>query len=76
MDIERNVKQASRDIHNFLNNHRYVVDPDAVVQRVKVTKASRHDFLKYFSEWENLKVLVGTAWSWFALDVSQFDLFH
>ena len=70
MDIERNVKQASQDVDNFLTNGNIVVDPDAVVQRAQAPKASRRDFFNYFSKWENLKVLIGTAWSWFALDVS------
>jgi len=70
MDIERNVQQAASDVDNFLTNGTFVVDPDAVVQRVVAPKASRRDFSSYFSKWENLKVLIGTSWSWFALDVS------
>lgn len=70
MDIERNVQQATSDVENFLANGTFVVDPDAVVQRVVAPKASKRDFLVYFSKWENAKILIGTAWSWFALDVS------
>lgn len=69
MDIERNVQQAASDVENFLTSGTYVVDPDAVVQRAQAPKASRRDFAAYFSKWENLKVLIGTSWSWFALDV-------
>ena len=74
MDIERNVQQASQDIEHVIADGSYVVDPDAVVQRVQAPKASRRDFIKYFGRWENGKVLLGTCYSWFALDVSLF--FH
>jgi PHS family inorganic phosphate transporter-like MFS transporter len=74
MDIERNVKQAAQDIDNVLNTGTYVVDPDAVVQRVQAPKASRRDFAAHFSKWSNLKVLVGCAYSWFALDIAFYGL--
>ena len=70
MDIERNVQQASTDVEQFLTTGTFVVDPDAVTQRVVAPKASRRDFAAYFSKWENMKVLIGTSYSWFALDVS------
>jgi PHS family inorganic phosphate transporter-like MFS transporter len=70
MDVGRNVKQATEDIDNVLNTGKFVeVDPDAVIQRVRAPMASRGDFLAHFSKWENLKVLLGTSYSWFALDV-------
>jgi PHS family inorganic phosphate transporter-like MFS transporter len=69
MDIERNVRQAAQDIDNVLATGTFYVDPDAAVQRVQAPKASRRDFLKHFGKMENFKVLFGTAWSWFALDV-------
>lgn len=71
MDIERNIKQASSDVDALLSRTEpYTVDPDALIQRVQARQATRHDFSTYFSKWENLKVLIGTAYSWFALDVS------
>lgn len=75
MDIERNVDQAAQDIENVLTASKYVEDDDAVVtQRVKAPRASRADFVAYFSKWKNGKVLLGTAYSWFALDVSRIYL--
>lgn len=70
MDIERNVQQASQDVDNFLTSGTYYVDPDTTIERVQAPKASKRDFLAYFSKWENGKVLLGTSYSWFALDVS------
>ncbi|EJF64691.1 phosphate transporter [Dichomitus squalens] len=74
MDVERNVKQASQDVEQFLTTGSYYVDPDAVVERVQAPKASRRDFVAYFSKWENLKLLIGTSYSWFALDIAFYGL--
>ncbi|PCH42214.1 phosphate permease [Wolfiporia cocos MD-104 SS10] len=74
MDVERNVKQAAQDVDNFLTTGSYYVDPDAVVQRVQAPKATRADFLAYYSKWENLRLLLGCAWSWFALDIAFYGL--
>ncbi|KAH8118097.1 phosphate permease [Phellopilus nigrolimitatus] len=74
MDIERNVQQAASDVENFLTSGTFVVDPDAVVQRVVAPKATKNDFATYFGKWENMKVLIGTSWSWFALDIAFYGL--
>ncbi|KAF8591129.1 phosphate permease [Ramaria rubella] len=74
MDIERNVKQAAQDVDTFLTTGTFVVDPDAVVQRAAAPKASRRDFIAYFSKWENGKILLGTSYSWFALDIAFYGL--
>ena len=75
MDIERNVKQAVDDIDNFLKTGAYSYDPESVVVRVVSPKASPCDFLKLFSQWENQKLLLGCAYSWFAIDVSATPLY-
>ncbi|PIL29822.1 MFS general substrate transporter [Ganoderma sinense ZZ0214-1] len=74
MDVERNVKQATQDVENFLTTGSYYVDPDAVIERVQAPKASRRDFVAYFSQWQNLKLLIGTSYSWFALDIAFYGL--
>ncbi|KZT34193.1 phosphate transporter [Sistotremastrum suecicum HHB10207 ss-3] len=77
MDIERNVKQAARDADIFLNSRTtgvFWVDPEAVVQRVEAPRHTRRDFLNYFSKWKNGMILLGTAWSWFALDTAFYGL--
>ena len=52
------------------------VDSDEIVQRAVVTRASRRDFMQYFSQRENFKMLFACAWSWFALDVSNSTKVH
>ncbi|KAI0783637.1 inorganic phosphate transporter [Abortiporus biennis] len=74
MDIERNVQQATQDVDNFLNSGTYFVDPDAKIERVSAPKASWADFTSYYGRWENLKVLIGCAYSWFALDIAFYGL--
>ncbi|OCH93017.1 phosphate permease [Obba rivulosa] len=74
MDVERNVVQAAQDVDNFLTTGTYHVDPDAVIQRVQAPKATKRDFIKYFSKWENAKLLIGTSYSWFALDIAFYGL--
>ncbi|KAI6037689.1 major facilitator superfamily domain-containing protein [Pisolithus marmoratus] len=74
MDIERNIHQASKDIENVVTTGTYVVDEDAPIQRVKAPKASWADFRAYFSHWRNLKIIIGTAYSWFALDIAFYGL--
>ncbi|KAJ7022592.1 phosphate transporter [Mycena alexandri] len=74
MDIERNVIQAADDIDNMLTTGRFFTDPDAIVQRADAPRASRADFRTYFGRWENKKTLIGTAYSWFSLDIAFYGL--
>lgn len=74
MDIDRNVQQAFQDVEAFLQNGTYYADPDAAITRIAAPRASRRDFRTYFGKWSNFKVLFGTAWSWFALDIAYYGL--
>ncbi|KZT22010.1 phosphate permease [Neolentinus lepideus HHB14362 ss-1] len=74
MDIERNIVQAAQDVENVLSTGKFYHDPDAVVRKAQTPRASRRDFIAYFSKWENGKVLLGTAYSWFALDIAFYGL--
>ena len=70
MDIERDIRRANAEVEAFLTERPSDVDSDEIVQRAVVTRASRRDFMQYFSQRENFKMLFACAWSWFALDVS------
>ncbi|WWD17991.1 phosphate:H+ symporter [Kwoniella shandongensis] len=74
MDIERNIKQASSDVDTYLTTGTYVVDPLHNVERAEVPKATWADFRQHFGQWKNAKILIGTAWSWFALDIAFYGL--
>ena len=73
LDINRNIGRAARDIRNALTTRGYTVYvDDGVVDepRIIAPRASSTDFITHFSKLKNFKVLLGTAYSWFALDVS------
>ncbi|KAF9496827.1 phosphate transporter [Pleurotus eryngii] len=74
MDIERNIERATADVKQVLDTNLPVPDDDAAVRRAQVPKASWADFRRYFSEWRNLKILIGTSYSWFALDIAFYGL--
>ncbi|PPQ65272.1 hypothetical protein CVT26_000232 [Gymnopilus dilepis] len=73
MDIERNIDQASHDIKNVLSGGERA-EEDEFVQRIDAPKASWGDFCAYFGQLHNFKILLGTAYSWFALDIAFYGL--
>ncbi|KAI0067336.1 phosphate permease [Artomyces pyxidatus] len=79
MDIERNVQKACRNIEevlsaNGINPGVWYADPDAIPEQANVPRATLHDFFAHFRERRNLRVLIGTAYSWFALDVAFYGI--
>jgi len=73
MDIERNIQRATHDIKNVIANEPRDED-ELAAQRVDAPKASWADFCHHFGQWKNGKILLGTAWSWFALDIAFYGL--
>lgn len=69
IDIEHNIKQAQRDIHDTFHERNSSDHSEVDVQRVQAPLFTVKDFTAYFSRWKNFKVLFATAYSWFALDV-------
>jgi len=74
MDIERNIQQATSDIRTVLASEKNANADDLAIQRVDAPKASWADFSRHFGKWENGKILFGTSWSWFALDIAFYGL--
>jgi PHS family inorganic phosphate transporter-like MFS transporter len=74
MDIERNLERAAYDIKNVLIEQQPAVDDDAFLTRVDIPRATWADFSAYFSRIENFKILFGTCYSWFALDIAFYGL--
>jgi PHS family inorganic phosphate transporter-like MFS transporter len=73
MDIERNLDRASHDIHTVLDGAPQA-DDDEFVQRIDAPKATWADFKAHFGQLKNFKVLFGTSYSWFALDIAFYGL--
>lgn len=78
LDISRDEPNAVRDAIDFMSRQR-PIDPATALPRIRVhvsggfeapPKASFRDFKRYFGLWKNGKVLLGTAGSWFLLDIA------
>ncbi|CAG8709964.1 15207_t:CDS:2, partial [Racocetra fulgida] len=74
MDIERNVNQAVQDISTVLETGKYKTREQDVIVKVDAPKASISDFFNHFGKLENGKVLFGTAFTWFVLDVAFYGI--
>ncbi|KAJ7478962.1 phosphate permease [Mycena latifolia] len=74
LDIELNVMQATMDINTALRTGHIARNTHTVIHRANAPRATRRDFLHYFGQWQNLRVLIGTAYSWFAIDVAFYTL--
>lgn len=80
-DIARDVEKANVDVAAYINGKPAGVVSDDAIAHVKqdaaaleVPKASIKDFLKFYGKWKNGKILLGTAGSWFFLDVAFYGL--
>jgi len=80
-DVARDVEKAKKDVEAFIVG-KHEGTPDELARAharkfsvaLEVPKASWRDFFSYFSKWKNGKVLLGTAGSWFLLDVAFYGL--
>ncbi|PFH62810.1 hypothetical protein XA68_11822 [Ophiocordyceps unilateralis] len=81
-DAARDVEKAEDDVAAYLNGKpsgehdpvSRVATQAAAVESLDVPKASWADFLHHYSQMKNLKLLLGTAGSWFCLDVAFYGL--
>ncbi|KDR72689.1 hypothetical protein GALMADRAFT_228968 [Galerina marginata CBS 339.88] len=77
MDIQGNIRQASRDIKSIFGGTEYIPvseDDEETIQRLDIPTASWEDLRSYFGQLKNFKVLFGAAYSWFALDIAFYCL--
>ena len=81
LDVSRNEKVAAADAIKYVSGKHgsarlgdigYTPDAQILVEQTPngPPKASFHDFIRHFGQWKNGKVLLGTAGSWFVLDVA------
>ncbi|RUS22877.1 phosphate:H+ symporter [Endogone sp. FLAS-F59071] len=76
MDIEQKINKGAKDATAFLERGAAAGDySDAeAIAKAEVPQASWSDFWTYFGQWKNGKILLGTAYSWFALDIAWYGL--
>lgn len=80
-DVARDIEKGKEDVAAYMRGKAGGVVDDADRVRgiassvaLKIPKASWHDFFSFYSKWKNGKVLLGTAGSWFLLDVAFYGL--
>ncbi|OWB56603.1 hypothetical protein B5S28_g2510 [[Candida] boidinii] len=83
-DVSRELEKATADAAKFTSGlHGNAESGDIEVLKeteAKLTeeyappKASFKDFVSHFSKWKHLRILIGTAGSWFMLDVAYYGL--
>ena len=71
LEIDNDIERAAVDV-NIVTNGKKVKSLD--VKREAEKKASLSEFCQHFAQWKNLKVLIGTSVSWFALDVAFYGI--
>jgi PHS family inorganic phosphate transporter-like MFS transporter len=76
MDIEQKINKGAKDAFAFIERGATTGDYSEaeVIAKSDVPAASWSDFCHYFGQWKNGKVLLGTAYSWFALDIAWYGL--
>lgn len=85
LDVETNLAKAVADTSKFVSGEhgnaeveeiaRLERAPTAVEQyEIQPPKASFKDFCRHFGQWKYGKILLGTAGSWFMLDVAFYGL--
>ncbi|EJT98360.1 MFS general substrate transporter [Dacryopinax primogenitus] len=76
MDVERNVTAAARESERFMRTAGYRDERDvfSTALKAEAPRMSWHDFRTYFGQWRNGRILLGTAYSWFALDIAFYGL--
>ncbi|KAK4511138.1 Esa1p-associated factor [Mucor velutinosus] len=77
IDVEQKVEKGIRDAKAFIEKGASAgdyTDNIAIARTNASPKASWSDFCRHFGQWQNGKILLGTAYSWFALDVAWYGL--
>ncbi len=79
-DVARDIETGSLDTKAYMSG-KAEGRPDALprvqtiqssIQPLETPKASWSDFIHHYGQWKNGKILLGTAGSWFFLDVAFF----
>jgi PHS family inorganic phosphate transporter-like MFS transporter len=88
IDVENKIEQGANDARAFITTGARAIpvpfqsntekkDTNTIIVEQEenvVVKASFQDFKRHFGQWRYGRVLLGTAYSWFALDVAWYGL--
>ncbi|KAG0224169.1 Inorganic phosphate transporter pho84 [Mortierella sp. GBA43] len=71
MDVEKDVEKAKQSVARATDSK---VEGEDIPVSPKVKRAHHREFVEYFSQWENVKVLIGTSMTWFLLDIAFYGI--
>lgn len=86
LDVQVDVAKASADTGKYLSGKygdaaeedvlalRDIVSIGSINDVVVPPKASFKDFTRHFNQWKHMKIMIGTAGSWFMLDIAFYGL--
>lgn len=81
-DVARDIEKAAEDTNAYMNGKasgdvdeiKRVTAIAETAEKFEIPKASWADFFHHYGQWKNGKILLGTAGSWFFLDVAYYGL--
>ncbi len=75
IEVDNDVRRAANDVNIVTDGKKHSRDKNgqAMVKEGQ-GKASLREFCIHFKKWKNLKVLLGTSLTWFALDVAFYGI--
>lgn len=73
LDVDNDVERAAKDVSIVTVGKKRTAE-STEMKREGEKKASFREFIAHFSQWKNLKVLLGTSVTWFALDVAFYGI--
>jgi PHS family inorganic phosphate transporter-like MFS transporter len=80
-DVARDIEKGKTDAEAYLKGKSGGAASDLTATQIKaesqaleIPKASWRDFFSFYGKWKNGKILLGTAGSWFLLDVAVSDI--
>ncbi|KAJ3312948.1 phosphate transporter [Boothiomyces sp. JEL0838] len=69
LDVEKDIAKGAAATKQFMTNKMTIVHEEEHIAPAKEKKPFHTSFIEYFGKWGNLKVLIGTAFTWFFLDI-------
>ncbi|KAJ3268871.1 phosphate transporter [Terramyces sp. JEL0728] len=70
LDVEKDVAKGAAAARQFMSNKMTIVhEEEHISQSTEKKKPFHVSFIEYFGKWGNFKVLIGTAMTWFFLDI-------
>lgn len=73
-ETEKTSELVFKDDTSVTSNNYNIEKDRCEVIEIKPPNSSFKDFCKHFSRWKHMKILIGTAGSWFFLDVAFYGL--